>query len=276
MKFPAFKGTALVKMGIGLVAGLVVVTGGFLLVQSVFTKASDSSPRDLIISEVTTNTVKITWTTDQETQGVVEYGSSPTSLNLFSPENQKQKNHSVAITLLSPATSYYFQIRIGETKYDNGGVPWTFATKIQQPETSGDPTPLASISATIAPTPPGPTSSSAFGPLKGSSLKVKPTVRPTTPTPTIISATPTPALTSYYCVETDCLQICLKRRTGQCSSLDWMRSSCTGKVDPYSCIGVTPTPTWNVLTPTPTASNTPTPSPTVTPTRSPTSPSYMN
>jgi hypothetical protein len=282
MKFPALKGTALAKIVIGIVAGIVVVVGGFLLVQNVFTKASDSAPRDLIISDITTNTVKIAWTTDQETQGVVEYGASPTSLNLFSPESQKQKNHVVSITLLSPATSYYFQIRIGETKYDNGGVPWTFATKGQQAGISGSPTPpIASGTPTLILTPGGgitpvavtPTSSSAFGPLKSSSLKVNPTA--SVPTATPIISTPTPALTSFYCVETDCQQICLKMRTGQCSTLEWNKSSCTGKVNMVSCFAITPTPTWNPLTPSPTPSNTPTPSPTVSPYPSPTTPGYM-
>jgi hypothetical protein len=274
MKFPELKGTALAKIAIGLVASVVVVVGGFLLVQNVFTKASDSAPRDLIISDITTNTVKLSWTTDQETQGVVEYGSSPTSLNLFSPENAKAKAHSVEITLLSPATSYYFQIRIGETKYDNGGVPWTFATKTQGAG-AGEPTatPSATITAT-APTPVGPTiTGSALGQLKGSTLKVKPTG---VPLPTAIPPTATPALTSYYCVDTDCAQICLKRRTGQCSSQDWMRSGCVGKVNPVSCFGITPTPTLNPLTPTVSPTATLTPTATNTPIPSPTNPSYMN
>ncbi|MCX6730514.1 MAG: fibronectin type III domain-containing protein [Candidatus Roizmanbacteria bacterium] len=183
MKFPSIKSTAAVKIAIGVVASIVVVVGGFLLVQNVFTKASDSAPRDLIITGISTNTAKVAWTTDQETQGVVEYGSSPTSLNLFAPESQKQKNHSVEITLLSPSTSYYFQIRIGETKFDNGGVPWTFSTKAQSSVITGSPTPpVTTGGATLIPTPIGPTTSgSAFGQLKGSSLKVVPTLVPTIP-----------------------------------------------------------------------------------------------
>ena len=269
------KGTAAVKIAIGVAACIVVVVGGFLLVQNVFTKASDTAPRDLIISQITTNTAKISWTTDQEVQGVIEYGSSPTSLNLFAPENAKQKNHNVEITLLSPATSYYFQIRIGETKYDNGGVPWTFSTKLQNTANSGNPTsPVASGSATPIPTVPGspldPTSASAFGPLKGSTLKVNPTGVPT-PTKVVVVSTPTPALTSFYCVETDCQKICLKMKTGECSSMDFSHpggvsaNNCTGKVslsNNLSCFWITPTVTpAATATPTPTPTNTPTPTP---------------
>ncbi len=272
MKLPSIKASAGIKISIGVVAGIVVVIGGFLLVQNVFTKAADTAPRDLIISGITTNTAKVAWTTDQEVQGVVEYGSSPTALNLFAPETQKQKNHTVQITLLSPATSYYFQIRIGETKYDNGGVPWTFSTK-----TSGtgseSPTPLASSSATIAPTPVTgiltPTPASAFGPLKGSSLKINPTAVPTqkitVPTPTVYAV---PTLPVYVCGVTDCQQICLKIGT-TCSTQDWMRSGCVGKVLLGSCFLVVPTPTWNPANPTPTAIPILTPTVTTVPSNTP-------
>jgi len=286
MTFPSIKGLSPIKISIGVMAGLVVVVGGFLLVQNVFTKASDSAPRDLVISGVTNNSAKINWTTDQETQAVIEYGASPTSLNLFAPESQKQKAHTVEVTLLSPGTSYYFQIRIGETKYDNGGVPWTFSTKTNQQYNapvatpSGSITPVPSVSAepTIAPGAPTPaTGGGAFGPLKSSSLRVAPT---SAPVPTISIPTPTmylvPTLPVYVCGETDCQKICQKIGS-TCSTLDWMRSGCVGKYALGSCAIIqptntpTPTPTatptpTGTLTPTSTATNTPTPTNTSTPT----------
>lgn len=273
MKLPSINTTTAVKIIIGIVAGIVVVVGGFLLVQNVFTKAADAAPRDLIITAISTNTAKVAWTTDQETQGVVEYGSSPTSLNLFAPESQKQKNHSVEITLLSPSTSYYFQIRIGETKYDNGGVPWTFSTKAQSTAVTGSPTPsVTSVAGKLTPTPVGPTvAGSAFGQLKSSSLKVNPTLAPTqpvipTPTPTVYAV---PTLAGYVCGETDCQKICQKIGY-TCSTQDWMRSGCVGKYTIGSCAiapTTTPTPT---ITPTPTNTPTPTPTNTPTPTLTPT------
>ena len=278
MKLPPIKASAGAKIAIGAVAGIVVVVGGFLLVQNIITKASDTAPRDVIISGIATNTAKIAWTTDQETQGVVEYGSSPTALNLFAPESQKTKNHIVDITLLSPATSYYFQVRIGETKYDNGGVPWTFSTKVQQGLVTGSPTPSVTGPTTAhTPVPTAvPTSGSAFGPLKSSSLRVNSTATPTQPL-TVPTSTPAPILTSFYCVETNCQQICLKINQGQCSTYDFIKpggvyaNNCTGKVALGTCFYITPTPTWNPLSPTPTPTLTPTP---VNPTSS--IPSYMN
>ena len=258
MKIPPLKASAGIKIGIGVFASSIVIIGCILLVQNVFTKAADTAPRDLIISTITTNKAKIAWTTDQDVQGVVEYGSSPTSLNLFAPETQKQKNHEVELTLLSPATSYYFQIRIGEKKYDNGGVPWTFSTKTQTTAVTEAPIPTPFLSPTLG---------SAFGPLKESSLTVNPTLIPTvTPFPTPTTRL-IPTLPFYVCGETDCQKICQKIGI-TCSTLEWQKSGCTGKYTIGSCAvapTITPTPT---LTPTP--SSTPTPTPTLTPTPTPT------
>jgi hypothetical protein len=274
MTLPSIKGIGLVKISVGVLAGLVVVVGGFLLVQNVFTKAADATPRDLVINGITPNGAKISWTTDQETQAVVEYGSSPTSLNLFAPENQKNKSHTVELTLLSPATSYYFQIRIGDSKYDNGGVPWTFATR-----SPGDPgvvvaTPSGTITPTQAAVPssgPVPTAMLSLGPLPTSSLRIKPTptvVPYVPPTPTVYLA---PTLPVYVCGETDCQKICQKIGY-TCSTQDWIKSGCVGKYVLGSCAvapTVTPSPTVTV-TPTVTPTATQTPTPTRTPTPSPT------
>lgn len=286
MKFPEItlpewmrmKSKKPITLVLGLAVGMLLVAGGFLLVQGVFTKASDSAPRDIVINGLTENGAKISWTTDQETQGIVEYGSSPTSLNLFAPETAKSKSHTVELTLLTGNTSYYFQIRIGDTKHDNGGVPWTFTTKSK-----------SSLTSTIAQASPTATPSAGV---------ISPTVLPTqgaiptqsmsvalTPTPTIApyaTVTPyaIPTLSSFVCGETDCLKVCQKIGT-TCSTLDWMKSGCVGKMTLGSCFAITPTPTsaptptWNPLTPSPTASPTPTPTTGPTATPAPTLPSYM-
>ena len=75
---------------VGVILSILVVIVGFNLIQSVFTRASDSEPRDVLVTEKTENSAKITWTTGQETEGVVQYGLSPTSLNsVGQPETQK-------------------------------------------------------------------------------------------------------------------------------------------------------------------------------------------
>lgn len=113
-----------------IIIGIVVFIGLVFGYFTIFgTRAADFEPRDVIISNIEKNSVKTSWVTGVDTQGVVEYGTTPTALNFFAPEAIKSKIHSLDLTLLSPNTTYYFDIRVGETKYDNGGVPWTFTTK---------------------------------------------------------------------------------------------------------------------------------------------------
>lgn len=136
---------------IGSIIGIGLIVLGLKIFQGVFTRAEDFTPRDVVVSDITQNGIKASWTTGQDTQGVIEYGTSPTALNFFAPESAMTKNHSVDITLLSPNTTYYFQIRVADKKYDNGGVPWTFTTKgveKTQPAvipTVTKPTPVSSI-----------------------------------------------------------------------------------------------------------------------------------
>lgn len=133
--------TKLASIGIGIVIAILLIVMGFKVFSGVFTRAADFEPRDVVVSNIAENSAKLSWETGVETQGVVEYGTSPTSLNFFAPEAQKIKTHSVDLTLLSPNTTYYFQIRIGDKKYDNGGVPWTFTTKGTQKSVASTPTP---------------------------------------------------------------------------------------------------------------------------------------
>src|SRR3989338_8102177 len=113
-----------------IIIGIVIFVGLVFLYFSVFgTRAADFEPRDVVVSNIEKNSVRTTWATGADTQGVVEYGTTPTALNFFAPEATKGKTHTLDLTLLSPNTTYYFDIRVGDKKYDNGGVPWTFTTK---------------------------------------------------------------------------------------------------------------------------------------------------
>lgn len=123
---------------IGILVSTVLAVVGYLIMQSVTTTASDMAPRDVVVSKITQNSAEVLWSTGQETQGVIEYGTSPTNLNFFAPESTKTQEHKADLTLLSPATTYYFQIRVADQKYDNAGVPWTFTTKSGTAEEDAD------------------------------------------------------------------------------------------------------------------------------------------
>lgn len=119
-----------------ILAGLIISVGvvylGFTLVQGYFTRASDERPQDVTITNITETSARVTWTTGNESEGgVIQYGVSPTGLTSFAPaEGGRTTSHTVDVTLLAPATTYYFEIFYGEDrKFDNAGVPWTFVTK---------------------------------------------------------------------------------------------------------------------------------------------------
>ncbi|OGK25520.1 hypothetical protein A2954_04665 [Candidatus Roizmanbacteria bacterium RIFCSPLOWO2_01_FULL_37_12] len=121
----------------GIVLAFVMLIGGFMLVQLLPGRAADQQPRDVVVSDITTNSAKINFATGSKTQGVVEYGLTPTSLNLLAPESESDTSHELELTLLSEGTTYYFQITIGGKKFDNAGVPWTFSTKTSESLDSG-------------------------------------------------------------------------------------------------------------------------------------------
>lgn len=191
MNNPVIKKAAAIIVGIAIFIGLVV---GYFAIFG--TRAADFEPRDVIVSNIEKNSVKATWATGVDSQGVVEYGTTPTALNFFAPEASKTKTHTIDLTLLSPSTTYYFDIRVGDTKYDNGGVPWTFTTKSAE----------ASVAA--------------------------PTVVPTQATNSGLTPTPVQRLKisdGTNCSETDCAQIKLKLGKG-CSTQDYFK--CLRKLTP--------------------------------------------
>src|SRR3989344_1560876 len=169
----------------GIVLTLVLLVGGFMVLQSGAGRAADEEPRDVVVSDITTNSVKINFATGSKAQGVVEYGLSPTTLNLLAPESEALTSHEVDLTLLSEDTTYYFQISIGGKKYDNTGVPWTFSTKSSDSESGRVPTST-------------------------------PTAKPSPATRVLITDGPSP------CTEKDCEKIKLKLGKG-CTTQDYMK-----------------------------------------------------
>ena len=189
MNNPVIKKISAIVIGVVVFVGLVV---GYFTIFG--TRAADFEPRDVIVSNIEKNSVRASWATGVDSQGVVEYGTTPTALNFFAPESTKVKTHTIDLTLLSPSTTYYFDIRVGDTKYDNGGVPWTFTTK--SAETSVVSTPTA------------------------------------TPTQAVVQSTPVQTLKisdGTNCTETDCEKI--KTLLGKgCSTQDYFQ--CVRKLTP--------------------------------------------
>lgn len=218
---------------VGIILSIPLAIFGFFAYQNVATRASDAEPRDVVISKITDSSALISWTTDQETQGVIEYGTAPTALVFFAPEAQQARRHEVELTLLTPKTTHYFQIKVGDETFDNGGVPWTFTTK-----GTGEADEEATPSATLAPQSPPATS-----PTSVAETSPGQTISPT-PVPTQPAATPTSAEVSCE-DETDCQKILQKLNKG-CSTADYVR--CIKRSAPTATF--TPVPTSPEASPT--------------------------
>ncbi|GIW62789.1 MAG: hypothetical protein KatS3mg090_0615 [Patescibacteria group bacterium] len=143
-----FSGKKIVRIVIGIIAVLIALGVVFFVYTGGFTQAGDQKPTDVVIANITEGSAQITWKTAVAVQAVVEYGTTPTALNFFAPETEKTTDHKVDLTLLSPETTYYFQIRVGDTIYDNAGVPWSFTTrsKTQNNNSQAVPTPTSANS----------------------------------------------------------------------------------------------------------------------------------
>ena len=96
---------------------------------------------DVTISDLTANTAKITWTTNENSNSLVDY--SGTSGVFTSTAGQYQDNtvsHTVTLRGLDPSTVYYLQARSAdassnEGKDSNGGTGYTFTTTAGGDET---------------------------------------------------------------------------------------------------------------------------------------------
>lgn len=246
-----FKLTRVTAIIIGVVISLILIAGGLITYFGVFSRASSETATDVIISKITSQSATITWTTGQETQGTIEYGTSPAELGFYAPEAVKGTTHKVDLTLLQPNTTHYFIIRIGESVYDNAGIPWSFSTKpveaeaIATPEASLDeatPEAFPSITVTRVPTLTKKVNTPTVTPRK----TAVPTVRSST-------ATSTPIPTRISCTSTNCEAIAGYLGPGKCSVQDYylcIRKRITPTVTPLYSVTPSPTPSPAIDRPT--------------------------
>jgi len=115
--------------------------------------SADLAPKNVLgKGNVDGKSATITWTTDKETMGVVEYGTTPASLLLRAPESSQSTSHSVVLSPLKAGTNYYFRIRVGEEVFDNNGIPYSFKTMTAAIEPTQIPTVAVSPTVTVLPT----------------------------------------------------------------------------------------------------------------------------
>src|SRR3990167_582213 len=89
----------LAAIAVGSILSIVFLVIGFSVVQNLSGRAEDQVPRDVVVSDMTTSSARITYATGTNTQGVVEYGVSPTTLNLLAPEGGSDTDHKIKLKL---------------------------------------------------------------------------------------------------------------------------------------------------------------------------------
>lgn len=117
---------------------LILITGTFLGVFLLNSKqifklsaSSETTPKNVRVSNIDDGGFTISWTTDLATSGFVVWGESISSINRVQKEddqNSKSFTHSITLSGLKPATTYYYKINSNSVMHDNNGVPWQAST----------------------------------------------------------------------------------------------------------------------------------------------------
>lgn len=235
-----------IMIGVAAILTIVGMTLGFFTLQRV-TRASEEEPQNVSISP-SESKATVTWQTSTQTSAIIEYGTAPdpSSFTGTAIADDSSTEHSVDVSTLEPNTTYYFQIRVGDTVYDNGGQLWSFTTAAG----NGDSTPTeappeaeASPSVTVeTPTlPPAPTPSETpeeNGNQSNQTASDEANVTPGDENPTTPTAIPTNT-TGGTCSFTSCTAIRNNLGTN-CTTQDYIK--CLFNISPTAAVSTTPSP----------------------------------
>lgn len=175
VQFKKFGKVGVMILILGVISSVTIVGGK--AVSGLFARASSCSAKNVGAVQVGANSAVISWSSDQSSQGRVEYGVDDSSLSFTTSEGSAETTHNVPLTLLTPNTVYYYQLVFGtsssggtkEYRCDSSGgicsgkscIPWSFTTGVAKPlEIENLPTTIPTSSAP----PIVPTSGSAFIP----------------------------------------------------------------------------------------------------------------
>ena len=220
-----------------LVGGMIY---GFIYLQKT-TRASEEAPLNVLGQSSEAKSATISWETAKDTIATVEYGITPdpSGFTFTAISQNPSTSHTVSLSSLQPGTTYYYQIRIGDTVYDNGGALWSFTTP---PSTEISTTPEASPSASLSPTT---TASIVPTPTKTATLSgtLTPSATPSATITATISATISASTSASICNTTDCTSV-LRNLGSQCSTADYIKClfNVKGSQTPTPSGSATPTP----------------------------------
>lgn len=86
-----------------------------------------NAPAHIRLSDVSPTEATISWSTEEEDYGFISYGETP-SLGITAQTEGKELVQSVTLSNLSPETTYYYKVGVGEEIYGDGVNAWSFTT----------------------------------------------------------------------------------------------------------------------------------------------------
>ncbi|QQS39007.1 hypothetical protein IPM62_00095 [Candidatus Woesebacteria bacterium] len=117
---------------LGILSVTIGVIAGVLLVENrQATKlyaALDATPKNVRVTNVSNDTMTISWTTLKQTSGLLVWGKKRESLDEISGSSEKTYTHSYTLSKLEANSDYYFLINSDGTSFDNNGIPWQAKT----------------------------------------------------------------------------------------------------------------------------------------------------
>lgn len=115
---------------LGFLFALILLVLGLNELRSLLAGAEVSpTPTNINVTSITSNSATVNFTTEKEVSSLVSYGTDAAALSLFSAEPEQTTTHVQTLSFLSPNTTYYFVIKIGDNTYDNNGNPYQFTTQ---------------------------------------------------------------------------------------------------------------------------------------------------
>ena len=116
---------ALFILLIGLFAGMILVRNASRWLVGA---KPEITPKQIKITNITDSGFTVSWITDEQTSGFVQYGTGK-ELSFTTPDDRDQLSgqqgkfwtHHVTIKNLKPATNYFFKINSGGKTFDNNG-----------------------------------------------------------------------------------------------------------------------------------------------------------
>lgn len=123
-KIPTF--LALIVLILGL-SGIVLLAQNTTQFQG--QAAPDEEPKNIQISNTTDNSFTVSYVTDSEVLGSIQYGTSERNLpNQETSGSDAKRLHIITVSGLRPNTDYYFTITSGRNQFTNNGQPFSVKT----------------------------------------------------------------------------------------------------------------------------------------------------